>query len=61
MPLYLKEKKSDIYVKNEGTTEDLLKNTLAKLNKFLAKKWPYCLILFNFYPYKFYNDLQKRY
>ena len=38
MPLYLKEKKSDIYVKNEGTTEDLLKNTLSKLNKFLAKK-----------------------
>ncbi len=43
MPLHVKEKKSDIYVKNEGTQEDLLKNTLSKLNKYLAKKWPDCI------------------
>jgi hypothetical protein len=30
-------------VKNEGTQEDLLKNTLSKLNKYLAKKWPDCI------------------
>jgi hypothetical protein len=38
MPLELKKKKSDIYIENCTTPEDMFTNTLKRLNKVLATK-----------------------
>jgi hypothetical protein len=38
MSLDIKIKKANIVVKNDGTPDDLLKNTLSKLNKYLDDK-----------------------